>query len=764
MIIYGTGNFNRRNPSVVRCTCPSCGRRDYQCSYTSTRFFTLYFIPVIPLGSQKVLHQCQHCKNAFGISLSDYKRRIKTELPQAIENYRQDPTNAERAEQLLAQLVRTQQTATLKDFAPQIATNFPRNSQLLCQLAEACSYLCLDALADDYFLLSINAGEDPEIAANAERHMKQKAKKKPTPPNRFLQSLPILIVPGILIFLLANYLSSALSNRPEQIYVVNGLDQAYDVYVNDKLVHLAPYERIEGTMLHYDQNTIRPVPGSLPIEQQTFPIGSSSLKAHGFDDTVFVVNPDRAALFVWQRISYSSDLDPEDKSRSKILTGKVAYAQDGIDFPFTEFPDEIYASTNSRNIFRTRLEQITDTPAADIISYFLENDLSVELETYLAAALKFEKFDGNLIRKGFEILKAEKFNSLARPHLAALPVEVEWHRAYQDLQNSAQTLAMEANYRDRYEEDPENNQLAYLYARTCDDPDQAKQIFSKAANSSRPSGYASYGLSYYYLLDADFENAVKYSEQASRWLPANPIFNYTRKIALHCLEDYETIANEARETLASEFDFEALYEFAYANTKLGNSTETRERIAQELQAWQTQYEIPEATTASTRISFDRVIALANADKSAYLEIAKQGATPHDQFESHILQGRLYDAIYLASTSPESFDSSDLLLLSILTKQAGNEALFQRERDATVSALKASSGRKGALWAAWLSGEPLPKHSKILQTCTDLDQQFLLLAALGTSLGDEGTPFIEHARKLAYRESFYSLALKDAQVF
>ncbi len=759
MIIYGTGNFNRRNQSVVRCGCSNCGRRDYQRSYTSTRFFTLYFIPVIPLGSQKILQECQHCDNAYGLSLGDHKRQIKKDLPKAIAAFEECPSDPEKANELLGAIARTQQTATLKTYAPQIANNFPSNGELLCSLAETCSYLCLDSLADEYFLQSVNADDDAEIAASAEQHMKRKGKTKPTPPNRILQSLPVLIVPGILLFIFGNMLSTALSNRPDSIYLVNGLDQAYEVYVNDKLVQLDPYERIKGNMLHYDLNTIRPVEGSLPIEQQTFNIEGSA-----FDDTVFIVNPDRAALISWETISYSTNIDPEDDSRFKILTGKVMYAQNGIDYTFIEFPDQISSSSTRDKVFRTRLDLISDTPADDIVASFMQNDMQLELETYLGEVLKFETDDATLIRTGLGLFPADKFDSLAQDHLTARPVEIEWHRAYQDMQKNIDPASTLQMYRKLYEAAPENNQLAYLYGRASDDPTLSETVMRKAADSSRPSGYASYGLSYYYMLEGDFDSTVKYSENASRWIPGNETFNYTRRIGLYGIEDYQTIADEAELTLAIDLDFNALYDFAYANAKLGRPATAIERIDSELQAWQAFYGISDEDVASTRLYFDQAFALSAANKDGLIKIANRGSSPNYKFESHILQGHLYDAIYLASKSPEEFSTNDLLLLSILAKQAGNDDLSLKQLDQAITLLESTEQKDEKQWAKWLSGEPLPEKSKILHTCPDIDQQILLLAALGKSRGDSGTDFVEHAKKLVYQETFYSLALKEAQVF
>lgn len=758
MIIYGTGNFNRRNQSIVRCGCSNCGRRDYQRSYTSTRFFTLYFIPVIPLGSQKVLQECQHCKNAHGLSLRDHKRQTKDDLPKAISAFENDSTDPENAKELIEAIVRTQSVTSLEAYAPQIAHNFPRNGEILCTLAEACSYLCLDSLADPIFLQSITADDNAEIAASAARHLKLKGKAKPKQPNRALQSLPILIIPGFLLFIFGNLLSKVLSDRPEHIYLVNGLDQAYEVYVNDELVRLDPNERIDAHMLHYDLNTIRPVVGSLPIEPKTF-----TIEGNAFDDTVYIVNPDRAAIISWEALNYSSELEPVDRSRFKILTGKAVYAQQNIDYAFIDFPESLVATTTTEDIFRTRLGLLQYDPASDIIPSFVESNLDVELEAYLTQFLKFEKEDYNLINAGLRFLSPEKLQPLLAQHTKARPIEVEWHRAHQDTQVLSNRKTLQQHYQTLYNADRSNNQLAYLYARICDDPEQAKQIMLDAANSSQPSGYACYGLSNHYMLEGDFDSALTYAEQANAWLPSRRIFDHTRLTSLYALHKYEIIKKEAETQLDHGIDFVALDNLAYASAKLGKANEAIERIEFEVRAWKVDYQIPETEAVATLNYYDEIIALANSNKSEFLQALKRGTDTYHTFESHIVEGRLYDAIYLATTSPDSIDTNDLLLLSILAKQAGHDDLSKKQLDKAISHLETSDREAEKQWAKWLSGAPLPQRSKIIHTCRNIDQQLLLILALGKSQSNLPFDYLQHAQKLIFQETFYTFALKDAKV-
>ncbi|EDY83186.1 hypothetical protein VDG1235_2810 [Verrucomicrobiia bacterium DG1235] len=757
MIIYGTGNFNRRDYSLVRCNCQSCGRRDYQRSYTSTRFFTLYFIPVIPLGSQRVLQECQHCKNAFGLSLGDHKRFLKKEYPQTIKDYQENPADEAAADKLISALIRAQDKSILKKFAPQIAATFPKNGQLLGGLAEACSYLCLDDLADEYYLLAVNADEDEIIANSAERHMKQKGGQKPTPPNRILQSLPVFIVPGVLLFFLGNFLQKAASSTPENVYLVNGLDRAYEVYVNDELVRLPPQSRVTTSAIKYAENTIRPAPGSLPIEQSTFSVDSVGFLSRAFDDSVFVINPDRAALLSWERTVYA--VNPVDDFKYKIHTGKLLHSYDKIDYAFADFPEEVSMPSSSSRVYKTRLNFFTGWSSQDIVSTLLNNELEAELQAYLAAALRFEKDDRILIATGSQQLDEEHFFELAQPHLDERPVNVEWHRYTQNAQESDDETKLVDHYRKLYEADPNNNQLAYLYARIEPDPKRSEELMLKAANSSQPSGYANYGLSYFYMMEGDFELALHYSEKSLKWMDASQGPEYTRRISQFGLGLHESIAEECDEKLEFGFNAIALYDYLYAMSKLGESDKAIKRLDDELAAWQATNGASSLNTDEFRRYFDQALMLAHGNRTGYADVARRGSSANEKFQSQVLDGKLETASFTINAAPADFDATDQLLLYILLDKSGNEALASEHREKAVQALSQQSMDEQK-WAQWLAGKIQPSVAEAVHTSANFEMMHLLLSAYAHSLGEDGYAYAAHARKLQHRESFYTLALKD----
>lgn len=64
MIIFGTRGV-RTTKAKGQFNCPQCEqKRDYR-HRKVTQFFTLYFIPLIPLGNKGEYVECGHCKGTF---------------------------------------------------------------------------------------------------------------------------------------------------------------------------------------------------------------------------------------------------------------------------------------------------------------------------------------------------------------------------------------------------------------------------------------------------------------------------------------------------------------------------------------------------------------------------------------------------------------------------------------------------------------------------------------------------------------------------
>ena len=73
MIIFGTRGV-KSTLSQGQFDCPQCGSNRAYKHKKVTRFFTLYFIPVIPLGKIGEFVECQSCKGTFVPKVLDYQK------------------------------------------------------------------------------------------------------------------------------------------------------------------------------------------------------------------------------------------------------------------------------------------------------------------------------------------------------------------------------------------------------------------------------------------------------------------------------------------------------------------------------------------------------------------------------------------------------------------------------------------------------------------------------------------------------------------
>lgn len=759
MIIYGSGYFNRRDHSLVRGSCQSCGQRGYLRSYTSTHFITLYFLPVIPIGSKKIIEECPHCKNALGLSRRKFNAFRKKDLPQAVARFEANPSDKDAAEAALAAIVQGQQKTELKRLAPTFRSVFTGDGRLLYLLAHSCSHLCLDDLADEYFLGAVKADPDDEIAAAAEAHIKSKNLPKPKAPNRLLQSLPVFIVPGLIIFALASLLQTSTSTHPRDAYLVNGLDQAYRVLVNGEEVSLPPRQRVSAPMLQFTGNTIRPIPGELAIPSADFDLGDASFAGRAFAKNMTIVNPDRAAIISWEQTAYSAKPLLGDHFSYKFHVGKLVHSFRDIDYQFRPFPDEVSVSGASEKTYKARVDLLASETSREILSLLYGNGQTQQLSDYLDAILPFTGDDASLLSAGSKFLPAERFLQIARPHLDARPIQIEWHRAYQTVaeQNGDD---VEAEYRRLHESDPTDGSLAYLYGRAVEDPAQSVKILAAAADAYDQSGYSANALAYHYLLDGDFSTARAYSDKALSSNPASEQFEYMRRISLYGARDFDELYELLSEpSQAADFDPDSLYSALYALAGQGKVQRAREILETKLAALQSDGMTSEQI-AEARPFYEIAIPIATQDSLAYREISRKGTTPNWIFQTAVLDGNLGKATIALMASPDDFSIEDRLLLFTLARAEGSgEDAADLLSESIVSELSQGSA-DAKRWAKWLSGEEAPDLATAAHACENLEQQFLFMAALSQVLPNGSEECLQRARAIVNKENFYSLALAE----
>jgi tetratricopeptide (TPR) repeat protein len=100
-IIFGTRNFIRNQGPAVQAVCPSCRQQAMFQPKAARPWFTLYFIPIFPVGAKRPFSQCMNCRMQFKLSPQELTQRTSAsqqqQMQQAIQMYnslRTSPANS----------------------------------------------------------------------------------------------------------------------------------------------------------------------------------------------------------------------------------------------------------------------------------------------------------------------------------------------------------------------------------------------------------------------------------------------------------------------------------------------------------------------------------------------------------------------------------------------------------------------------------------------------------------------------------------------
>lgn len=97
----GTWYYGKKNLYSYQGVCPYCGAKTKLKSYDTTEFFTLFFIPVIPLGEKRVIDECNFCSKHRVLKLKEWEKFSQDKINELHTKWLADPQNAENVINLL---------------------------------------------------------------------------------------------------------------------------------------------------------------------------------------------------------------------------------------------------------------------------------------------------------------------------------------------------------------------------------------------------------------------------------------------------------------------------------------------------------------------------------------------------------------------------------------------------------------------------------------------------------------------------------------
>jgi tetratricopeptide (TPR) repeat protein len=165
IIIFGNKDFGKSKIQSRFGVCNQCNSYTRLVSYNTVRFFTVYGIPLIPLGRKRVVNACLTCSTIADIGLRKYKRLRKEERASAFQKLKAEPDNPERAIEALGAFMFHGDFKNVEVLAPALAKKHVDNDkvQVACGMAYECLGKPAEAEASFYRALEVR-----EISANRE--------------------------------------------------------------------------------------------------------------------------------------------------------------------------------------------------------------------------------------------------------------------------------------------------------------------------------------------------------------------------------------------------------------------------------------------------------------------------------------------------------------------------------------------------------------------------------------------------------------------
>lgn len=100
-ILFGTRRMVRDDGQGVAAVCPHCGRKAMFQPKSVRSWFTLFLVPIFPIGGRQQMSQCGNCGTVFRLSPEELSQRVASgqqqQMQQAIQLYnslRASPANS----------------------------------------------------------------------------------------------------------------------------------------------------------------------------------------------------------------------------------------------------------------------------------------------------------------------------------------------------------------------------------------------------------------------------------------------------------------------------------------------------------------------------------------------------------------------------------------------------------------------------------------------------------------------------------------------
>jgi hypothetical protein len=563
--------------------------------------------------------------------------------------------------------------------------------------------------------------------------------------------LPKIVFPVLLVAAVCAYFSVALwQGTHRKVFLVNGTNKAYAASVNGVEYQLLPNQATPISIAEGDVQ-VKVLDPRFPAEPLVCHIETPFL-SRPVSSKTYVINPDQAALVVWQETEYVPQGKPHPEQRTALHVAKLLHEFEHINYEFAEFPATLKVKEHEKAV-RTRVGLATGRSSADRFQLAMQKLQPSEQLAYARRYVALDPDDDYALTWLVNMLPPEEALTLLRPGLKERPIKVEWHRLYQalmeenhpdqDLVEQYTALARELN---------RSPDALYLLAR-LKEGNEAEKLLQEAISSAAPSTRALSSLGFRKLATGQFGEAVAILSKASPMVSPDSRENLIYLSALRATGDHDKLASRLQQLeQAPRFYWLAKAYLVQDQAARGDTRGVRQTI-DEIR----KQNLTDPRALPILAHLEAVRACGAGDVQGYLK-----ALPLDErtsaFAPVLLAGDLAKAAALIRPGVRNQTAAQRSLLYLMALKKKDAPLANSQRKLLLEEL-AHGDRHHRVLGKVLAGTVPVNPVDLQQLLIDPDAKRALLLVVAQRFPASAKDIVPLARKLDFHHDETSLCLK-----
>jgi len=346
---------------------------------------------------------------------------------------------------------------------------------------------------------------------------------------------------------------SEFQRRHRTVYLANGFPKPLSVIVDGRTKVLAAPHKV--TQFETEEGPHHASVSGATTQEIDFNVETSSFLSRWFDHPVWVLNPGGEALLMEQAVRYAAHPTPPTIQ----FHFEPFTVRNDIGYPFRNLPKSI-SSESEQTLTQLEMPQGSPADLAENLQSMGMGDRALELAEW---RLSHHPDDQTMLlvyvdcaRRSGQVKRAVDF---FKAGLERRPVQIEWHRSYQELKEGpGKHDELIAEYDSYLAKDSTNSALLYLRGRISSSRKETRQFFTSAALEDPSNPWAQFGLGSMDMKDANWAAARSEIEKALATDPENRIFAESNYLCRLALKDLAALESESRLALRKDtLDFNA---------------------------------------------------------------------------------------------------------------------------------------------------------------------------------------------------------------